>query len=83
MASVWKLHGDGRTIEPDAVVRPDERLAWPQMFGLGAQHVLARFGATVTVPLLTGFPVTTICRVTRRTSLRRCLRATTWRRRCS
>jgi uracil-xanthine permease len=58
MASVWKLHGDGRTVEPDAVVRPDERLAWPQMFGLGAQHVLAMFGATVTVPLLTGFPVT-------------------------
>jgi len=58
MASVWKLHGDGRTVEPDAVVRPNERLGWPQMFGLGGQHVLAMFGATVTVPLLTGFPVT-------------------------
>ena len=58
MASVWRLHGDGRTIEPDAVVRPNERLQMPQMLGLGAQHVLAMFGATVTVPLLTGFPVT-------------------------
>jgi len=58
MASVWRLHGDGRTIEPDAVVRPNERLHMPQMLGLGAQHVLAMFGATVTVPLLTGFPVT-------------------------
>jgi uracil-xanthine permease len=57
MASVWKLHGDGRTVEPDAVVRPNERLHMPQMLGLGAQHVLAMFGATVTVPLLTGFPV--------------------------
>jgi uracil-xanthine permease len=58
MASVWKIHGDGRTVEPDAVVRPNERLEMPQMLGLGAQHVLAMFGATVTVPLLTGFPVT-------------------------
>jgi uracil-xanthine permease len=58
MASAWRLHGDGRTIEPDAVVRPNERLHMPQMLGLGAQHVLAMFGATVTVPLLTGFPVT-------------------------
>jgi uracil-xanthine permease len=58
MASVWRIHGDGRTVEPDAVVRPNERLAMPQMLGLGAQHVLAMFGATVTVPLLTGFPVT-------------------------
>jgi len=57
MASVWKLHGDGRTVEPDAVVRPDERLHMPQMLGLGSQHVLAMFGATVTVPLITGFPV--------------------------
>ena len=28
-------------------------------FGLGAQHVLAMFGATALVPVLTGFPVTT------------------------
>jgi uracil-xanthine permease len=40
-------------------VRPDERMAMPNMIGLGAQHVLAMFGATALVPVLTGFPVTT------------------------
>jgi uracil-xanthine permease len=39
------------------VVAPDERLPWPAMFGLGAQHVLAMFGSTAIVPVLTGFPV--------------------------
>ena len=38
---------------------PDERLAWPAMFGLGAQHVLAMFGSTAIVPVLIDFPVTT------------------------
>jgi uracil-xanthine permease len=38
---------------------PDERLAWPAMFGLGAQHVLAMFGSTAIVPVLIGFPVST------------------------
>jgi uracil-xanthine permease len=56
---VWKLHGDGRTIRPGEVVRPDERLHLPNMLGLGAQHILAMFGATALVPVLTGFPVTT------------------------
>jgi uracil-xanthine permease len=55
----WSLHGDGRAPAPGAVVRPDERLAWPAMLGLGAQHVLAMFGATALVPVLTGFPVAT------------------------
>jgi uracil-xanthine permease len=41
------------------VIAPDERLAWPAMFGLGGQHVLAMFGATAIVPVLTGFPVST------------------------
>ncbi len=58
MASVWKLHGDGRTVEPGAVVKPNERLDMPLMLGLGGQHVLAMFGATALVPVLTGFPVT-------------------------
>ncbi len=40
-----------------SVVAPDERLPWPAMFGLGAQHVLAMFGSTAIVPVLTGFPV--------------------------
>jgi uracil-xanthine permease len=56
---VWKLHGDGRTVEPGAVVKPDERLRMPNMLGLGSQHVLAMFGATALVPVLTGFPVST------------------------
>jgi uracil-xanthine permease len=56
---IWKVHGDGRTIEPGEVVRPDERLHLPNMLGLGAQHILAMFGATALVPVLTGFPVTT------------------------
>jgi uracil-xanthine permease len=41
------------------VIAPDERLVWPAMFGLGGQHVLAMFGATAIVPVLTGFPVST------------------------
>jgi uracil-xanthine permease len=56
---VWHIHGDGRRVEPDKVVRPNERLRMPYMLGLGAQHVLAMFGATALVPVLTGFPVTT------------------------
>ena len=57
----WKLHGDGKTIAPGEVVQPDERLAWPQTIGIGAQHVVAMFGATFLVPLLTGFdPATTL-----------------------
>jgi uracil-xanthine permease len=56
---IWKIHGDGRTVAPGAVVRPDERLHMPNMLGLGAQHILAMFGATALVPVLTGFPVTT------------------------
>ena len=55
----WKVHGDGRTVEPGEVVRPDERLRMPYMLGLGGQHILAMFGATALVPVLTGFPVTT------------------------
>ncbi len=55
---VWKLHGDGRTVEPGAVVKPNERLRMPNMLGLGGQHILAMFGATALVPVLTGFPVT-------------------------
>jgi hypothetical protein len=34
---VWKLHGDGRTVEPGAVVKPNERLHMPNMLGLGGQ----------------------------------------------
>ena len=56
---IWTQHGDGRTVEPGAVVAPTERLAWPATIAIGAQHVVAMFGATFLVPLLTGFPVST------------------------
>lgn len=55
----WSLHGNGRTIAPAAIVLPEERLAWPLTIGIGAQHVIAMFGATFLVPLLTGFPPST------------------------
>lgn len=55
----WSLHGDGKTIRPGAVVTPDERLNWFQTLGIGAQHVVAMFGATFLVPLITGFPPST------------------------
>ncbi len=54
----WTLHHDGRTVADGEVVRPDERLTWPRTIGLGAQHVVAMFGATFLVPVLTGFPPT-------------------------
>ncbi|MEV6553649.1 solute carrier family 23 protein [Streptomyces sp. NPDC051597] len=50
----WTLHGDGRTPAPGAVVRPDERLSWPRTIGLGAQHVVAMFGASFVAPVLMG-----------------------------
>ncbi|MFG7943263.1 uracil-xanthine permease family protein [Streptomyces cacaoi] len=50
----WKLHGDGRVPAPGAVVRPDERLSWPRTAGLGAQHVVAMFGASFVAPVLMG-----------------------------
>lgn len=55
----WRLHGNGRAIAPGEVVAPDERLTWPRTVGIGLQHIIAMFGATVTVPLITGFPVQT------------------------
>ncbi len=54
--ALWKLHGDG-TVQPGTVVNPDERLSWGKTLGLGAQHVVAMFGATFLVPLITGFPI--------------------------
>ncbi|MGN7860695.1 uracil-xanthine permease family protein [Microbacterium sp. 22303] len=57
--ALWKIHGNGRTVEPGAVVHPDERLNWPATIAIGVQHVVAMFGATFLVPILTGFPVPT------------------------
>ncbi|WP_336644940.1 uracil-xanthine permease family protein [Microbacterium sp. USHLN186] len=56
---LWKIHGDGHTVAPGAVVRPEERLNWPATIAIGVQHVVAMFGATFLVPILTNFPVPT------------------------
>lgn len=55
----WKLHGDGRSVRPGEVVAPQERLAWPITIGVGLQHVVAMFGATFLVPILTHMPPAT------------------------
>ncbi|MCL1846848.1 MAG: NCS2 family nucleobase:cation symporter [Coriobacteriia bacterium] len=55
----WKLHGDGKTIKAGEVIAPDERLSWVRTTGIGLQHIVAMFGATFLVPLLTGFPPAT------------------------
>lgn len=55
----WSRHGDGRSIQPGSVVGPRERLTWPRTIGIGAQHVVAMFGATFLVPVLIGFPPST------------------------
>lgn len=55
----WTLHGDGRNVTPGGFVAPDERLSWPRTVGIGARHVVAMFGATFLVPLITGFPPST------------------------
>lgn len=57
----WKIHGNGTHIAPGEIVRPTERLSWPITIGVGGQHVVAMFGATFLVPLITGFdPATTL-----------------------
>ena len=49
----WRLHNNG-VLNPGAVVAPTERLGWGRTIGLGAQHVVAMFGATFVFPLLMG-----------------------------
>ena len=57
----WSIHGDGKTVGPGEVVTPGQRLSWPRTIGLGGQHVVAMFGATFLVPIITGFdPSTTL-----------------------
>jgi uracil-xanthine permease len=50
----WKVVYGGKTPPPGEVVRPDERLSWGRTAGLGAQHVIAMFGATFVFPLVMG-----------------------------
>ena len=46
-------------VDVDDVVGPGERLSWPKTVGIGVQHVVAMFGSTFLVPVLTGFPPAT------------------------
>ncbi len=39
---------------PGEAVGPQQRLPWPKTIGLGAQHVVAMFGATFVFPLVMG-----------------------------
>ncbi len=54
MAFGWKLVYDGKTPPPGKAVAPDERLSWGRTVGLGAQHVVAMFGATFVFPIVMG-----------------------------
>ncbi|MEN5074062.1 solute carrier family 23 protein [Isoptericola cucumis] len=61
MSLGWTLHGDGKHVGPGDVVAPEERMSWPRTIGIGMQHVVAMFGSTFIVPLITGFsPATTL-----------------------
>ncbi|CAM3711841.1 uracil-xanthine permease family protein [Smaragdicoccus niigatensis] len=55
----WSIAGDGKSIPTGSFVAPDQRLSWPRTVGIGMQHVIAMFGATLLVPTITHFPVTT------------------------
>ncbi|MGA7206578.1 MAG: solute carrier family 23 protein [Specibacter sp.] len=59
LGTQWTVHGDGKTIKPGQVVSPGERLSWPRTIGIGLQHVVAMFGATFLVPILTHMPPAT------------------------
>jgi len=50
----WDVVYEGKTPPPGASVAPDERLSWGRTAGLGAQHVVAMFGATFVFPLVMG-----------------------------
>ena len=54
MAIGWKLVYEGKTPPPGKAVAPDERLSWGRTVGLGAQHVVAMFGATFVFPIIMG-----------------------------
>ena len=59
LAMFWTPIGGAARPAGGGVVMPEERLSWPRTIGIGLQHVVAMFGATVLVPLLTGFPPAT------------------------
>lgn len=50
----WEVYGDGSAPPPGESVRPGQRLSWGRTAGLGAQHVVAMFGATFVFPIIMG-----------------------------
>jgi uracil-xanthine permease len=56
---IWKPVDPSNALSATGVVMPEQRLSWPRTIGIGLQHVVAMFGATALVPLLTGFPPAT------------------------
>ncbi len=50
----WNVVHGGKTPPPGEAVAPDERLSWGRTVGLGAQHVVAMFGATFVFPIIMG-----------------------------
>ncbi|WP_347754646.1 solute carrier family 23 protein [Agrococcus sp. ProA11] len=54
----WRTRDDA-TLSATDIVYPEERLGWGRTIGLGMQHVVAMFGATFLVPIITGFPPST------------------------
>lgn len=59
LGTKWTVHGDGKSIKQGTFVAPEERLSWPRTIGIGVQHVIAMFGATFLVPLITHMPPAT------------------------
>ncbi len=50
----WDLVYDGKTPPPGKAVGPHERMSWGRTIGIGAQHVVAMFGATFVFPVVMG-----------------------------
>lgn len=50
----WKVVHDGKTPPPGEAVGPHERMSWGRTAGIGAQHVVAMFGATFVFPIVMG-----------------------------
>ncbi|NLC98362.1 MAG: nitrate reductase, partial [Actinomycetales bacterium] len=50
----WKVVHDGKTPPPGQAVGPLERMSWGRTVGIGAQHVVAMFGATFVFPIVMG-----------------------------
>ncbi|WP_228551526.1 uracil-xanthine permease family protein [Mumia zhuanghuii] len=50
----WDVVYDGKTPPPGKAVGPRQRLSWGRTAGLGAQHVVAMFGATFVFPVVMG-----------------------------